>query len=188
MSFQQDIIKINGTKIFINPFLYSKQLDYKSRKWLREFGQIDKSNIDKNRRKFYPKQDWGILSLEEKLVKDYTIELFLKTVELVRKSHPNLNYQELLEFEKQLIKHKKIQFEKRSRKYLVKKERILLKAKKKLEREDFFLNWKKWFYLKETKKLLLPIFVIIALSALMGWYAGISKNSCNPYFESFKVN
>ena len=99
MSFQQDIIKINGTKIFINPFLYSKQLDYKSRKWLREFGQIDTSNIDRNRRKFYPKQDWGILSIEEKLVKDYTIELFLKTVELVRISHPNLNYQELLEFE-----------------------------------------------------------------------------------------
>ena len=188
MSLQQDIIKINGTKIFINPFFYSKKIDYKTRKWLREFGQIDKSKIDRNRKKFYPKLDWGILSLEEKLVKDCTIELFLKTVDLVRISHPNLNYQELLEFEKQLIKHKKTQFEKRSRKYLIKKERILLREKRKLERDDFLLNWKKWLFLKETKKLLMPVFVIIALSALMGWYAGISKNSCNPYFESLKIN
>ena len=188
MSLQQDIIKINGTKIFINPFLYSKNFDYKTRQWLREFGQIDKLKIDRNRRKFYPKLDFGSLSLEEKLVKDYTIELFLKTVDLVRMSHPNLNYQELLEVEKQLIKHKKAQFEKRSRKYLVKKERILLKEKRKLEREDFLLNWKKWLYLKESKKLLFTIFVIIVLSALVGWYAGISRNSCNPYFESFRIN
>ena len=69
-----------------------------------------------------------------------------------------------------------------------KKERILLKEKRKLEREDFLLNWKKWLYLKESKKLLFTIFVIIVLSALVGWYAGISRNSCNPYFESFRIN
>ena len=188
MSLQQDIIKINGTKIFINPFLYTRKFDYKTKNWLREFGQISKSSIHENRRKFFPEINWEILSLSEKRVKDYTIELFLKTMDLIRTFHPNLNYEELLKVEEQLIYYKKIFFEKWSRKYLVKQERLFLKEKRKLERADFLVNWKKWLSLQETQKLLMPIFVIIILSASVGWFAGISKNSCNPYFESFDNN
>ena len=188
MSLQQDIIKINGTKIFINPFLYSRKFDYKTTNWLREFGQISKSSIHENRRKFFPEINWEILSLSEKRVKDYTIELFLKTMDLIRTFHPNLNYEELLKVEEQLIYYKKIFFEKWSRKYLVKQERLFLKEKRKLERADFLVNWQKWLSLQETQKLLTPIFVIIISSALVGWFAGISKNSCNPYFESFDNN
>ena len=29
----------------------------------------------------------------------------------------------------------------------------------------------------------LPIIVVVFISAFIGWYSGISKNSCNPYFE-----
>ena len=188
MSLQQDIIKINGTKIFINPFLYSRKFDDKTKKWLREFGQISKSIIHKNRRKFFPEINWDTLGESEKLVKDYTIEFFLKTMDLIRTFHPNLNHEELSKVEEQLIFYKKISFEKLSRKYLVKKERLFLKEKRKLEGADSLFNWQKWFSLKETQKLLMPFFVIIILSALAGWYAGISKNSCNPYFESFDSN
>jgi len=88
----------------------------------------------------------------------------------------------------QLIYHKKIAFEKWSRKYFLKKDRLLVKEKRKLERANFINKWKKWFSLQETQKLLLPVFVIILLSALIGWFAGISKNSCNPYFENSGIN
>ena len=188
MSFEQDIIKVNGKKIFINPLLYSRQFDHKTKKWLVESGQISKSRIDVNRSKFYPDINWEILNLNETRVKDNTIELFLKTIQIIITFNPKLNSKELLEVEKQLIYNKKIAFEKWSRKYFLKKDRLIVKEKRKLERANFINKWKKWFSLQETQKLLIPIFVIILLSALIGWLVGISKNSCNPYFESDSIN
>jgi len=188
MRLQQDIIKINGKRIFINPFLYSKKFDEQTNIWLREFGQISKSRIDLNRSKFYPELNWEILSLKEKLVKDNTIELFLKTIEIINTFNPNLNYEQLLEVERQLIYNKKIAFEKWSRKYFLKKDRLFLREKRESERANFINIWQKWFALKETQKLLKPVFVIILISALLGWFAGISRNSCNPYFESNNSN
>jgi len=123
MNLHQDIIKINGTKIFINPFLYARKFDDNTKKWLREFGQISKSSINLNRSKFYPEINWEILSLNEKLIKVNTIELFLKTMDIIKNIHPNLSYKELLEVEKKLIFYQKSVFEKWSRKYLKKKER-----------------------------------------------------------------
>ena len=188
MRLEQDIIKINGKRIFINPFLYSKKFDEKTKIWLREFGHISKSKLEINRSRFYPELNWEILSLKEKLVKDNTIELFLKTIQIIKTINPNLNNEQLLEVEKQLIYYKKIAFEKFSRKYFLKKERLFLKEKRKLERFIFINKWQKWFALRETQKLIMPVFVIILLTALIGWFAGISKNSCNPYFESNSSN
>ena len=37
--------------------------------------------------------------------------------------------------------------------------------------------------LENTKQALLPLIVTIFLSSFVGWSLGISKNSCNPYFE-----
>ena len=56
------------------------------------------------------------------------------------------------------------------------------------QREDYINNLRTWFSIKETQKALVPVFVIILISALFGWFAGISKNSCNPYFESTIIN
>ena len=184
MSLQQDIIKINGKKIVINPFLYSRKFDEQTSIWLREPGQFSNSRINLNRSKFYPDVNWEKLSLKEKLLKDTSIELFLKTIQIINKFNPNLNSKELLEVEKHLIYYKKNVFEKWSKKYFLKKDRLLLKEKRKLERVNFINKWQKWLALQETQKLLLPVFVMILLSALLGWFAGISKNSCNPYFES----
>ena len=188
MILQQDIIKINGEKIFINPFLYSRKFDEKTKSWLRKSGQISQSKIDLNRSKFYPELNWEILSLNEKQLKDTTIELFLKTIEIIKIFHPHLKLEELLEVEKKLIYYKKISFEKWSRKEFIKKDRLLIKEKRKIERASFIDKWQKWFSLKETQKLVIPIFVIILISALIGWFAGVSKNSCNPYFESTSGN
>ena len=184
MSFKQDIIKIDGKKIFINPFLYLRKFDQKSKKWLREPGQISKSRIELNRSKYYPEINWEILSLNEKLIKETTIELFLKTNEIIKTFNASLNSEQLLEVEKKLIYHQKISFEKISENYLKKKERLLFNEKRKLERTIFIRDWQKWLSLKETQKLIMPVFVIILISALLGWFVGISKNSCNPYFET----
>jgi len=188
MRLEQDIIKINGKKIFINPFLYSSRFDEETKIWLREFGQISKSKIDSNRSKFYPELNWQILSSNERLVKENTIELFLKTIQIIKTINPNLNYEQLLEVESLLIYNKKTTFEKWSRKYFLKKDRLFLKEQRKLERANVINKWQKWFALHETQKLLMPVFVIILLSALVGWIAGISQNSCNPYFESNSSN
>ena len=183
MSLQQDIIKINGKKVFINPFLYSRKLDDKAKRWLRESGQISKSIIDLNRSKFYPELNWQILSLNEKLLKNTTIEMFLKTIEIIKIFNPNLSEQQLSLLEKDLIYYKKSFFEKWSKKYLLKRDRLVVNEKRKLERAKIINNWQKWLSLKETQKLIYPVFVIISLSALSGWFLGISQNSCNPYFE-----
>ena len=186
--FHQDIIKINGKKIFINPFLYSRKIDQKAKRWLRESGQISQSVIDLNRSQFYPELDWNLLSLNEKLLKNSTIELFLKTIELIKSFHPNLNSEQLLLVTEKLIYYKKSSFEKWSKNYILKKNRLILKEKRKLQRANIINDWQKWLSLKETQKLILSFFVIILISALIGWFVGISKNSCNPYFEISKSN
>ena len=183
MYLQQDIIKVNGKKIFINPFLYASKFDETTKRWLGEPGRLSKSIIDLHRRKFYPELNWQILSSKEKFLKDTTIELFLKTIQIIKTFNPNLDSEQVLEIERQLIFHKKIAFEKWSKKYLIKKNRLVLKEKRKLERAVFINKWHKWWFLKETQTLLIPVFVIILVSFLIGWFAGVSKNSCNPYFE-----
>jgi len=188
MNLHQDIIKINGKKIVINPFLYLRKFDKKAKNWLKETGQISTSRIDANRIKYYPELNWDNLSENERLLKDAALELFLKTIEIIKTFNLNLNAKELLEVEKYLIQYKKIAFEKWSRKYFIKKDRLLIREKRKLQRADFINNWQKWFSLKETKKLIIPIIIVILLSALVGWYAGVSKNSCNPYFENTSSN
>ena len=184
MSFQQDIIKVDGKKIFINPFLYSRKLNENTKRWLRESGQIPKSIIYLNRNKFYPDLKWEILSLNEKLLKDTTIELFIKTIELIQTFNPNLSSEQLLLVEKNLIYYKKISFEKWSKNYFLKKDRFLIEEKRKLERAKYISTLQKWLSLNEVRRLVLPFFVVIIISALIGWFAGVSKNSCNPYFES----
>tara|TARA_B100000212_G_C27322769_1_gene510942 strand:+ start:322 stop:888 length:567 start_codon:yes stop_codon:yes gene_type:complete len=188
MSLDQDIIKIKGKKVVINPFLYLRKFDRQTTIWLRETGQISKTRIDSNKKRFYPELNWENLSPNERLLKDTTLELFLKTIEIIKTFNPNLNSKELLEVEKYLIHYKKIAFEKWSRKYLLKKDRILIKQKRNLQISNFINNWQKWLSLKETQKLLMPMFVVILVSALIGWFAGVSKNSCNPYFETSLSN
>ena len=117
-----------------------------------------------------------------------TVEMFLKTLEIIKTFHPKLNLQQLDIVERNLIILKKVPFEKYVKKQFKKKDQLILKAKKKSDRAEFIFNWQQWLSLKETKKLFIPLFVIILLSALLGWFIGISKNSCNPYFESISRN
>ncbi len=185
---QQDIIKIAGKTIFINPFLYWRKIDENTNKWLRETGQISKEKIQLNRNRFYPELDWSTLSDEDKYIKEGTIELFLKTLELIRTFHPSLNASQMFQVETKLSLTKKYAFERCIKKSFIKKEKNVLKERKKFQRYRFFSDWYAWFSLGQTQKALLPILFIMFFSVFVGWFAGISKNSCNPYFENTIMN
>ena len=78
---------------------------------------------------------------------------------------------------------KKLSFEKWVIKSFAKKARLLENEKRKFQRERFFSSWKEWFSLENTKQAILPLIVTIFIASFIGWSLGISKNSCNPYFE-----
>ena len=180
---QQDVVKISGKTIFINPFLYWRRFDENTNRWLREPGQMSEEQIKPNRNRFFPEIDWGDLSQEEKHIKDATVEMFLKTLELISTFHPQLNSGQLLEVERKMAITKKLPFEKWVKKSFAKKARALEKEKRKFLRDRFFRSWREWLSLENTHQALLPIIVVVFISAFIGWFSGISKNSCNPYFE-----
>ena len=180
---QQDVVRIAGKTIFINPFLYWRRFDENTNRWLREPGQMSDEQIQPNRNRFYPEIEWGDLSHNEKLIKDATVEMFLKTLELISTFHPQLNSGQLLEVERKMAITKKIPFEKWVKKSFDKKAKAEQKEKKKFQRERFLRSWKEWLSLENTQKAFLPIIVVVFISSFIGWSLGISKNSCNPYFE-----
>ena len=180
---QQDVVKISGKTIFINPFLYWRRFDENTNRWLREPGQMSEDQIQPNRNRFYPEIEWAELSAEQKRIKDATVEMFLKTLELISTFHPYLSSGQLLEVERKMAITKKIPFEKWVKKSFAKKARLLEKEKRKFKREIFISSWREWFSLENTQKAILPIIVTMFVSSFIGWSLGISKNSCNPYFE-----
>ena len=180
---QQDVVKISGKTIFINPFLYWRRFDENTNRWLRELGQMSEEQIHPNRNRFYPEIEWADLSHEQKLIKDASVEMFLKTLELISTFHPYLNSGQLLEVERKMAITKKIPFEKWVTKSFAKKARLLENEKRKFQRERFFSGWKEWLSLENTQQAFLPLIVMLFLSLFTGWFFGISKNSCNPYFE-----
>ena len=180
---QQDVVKIAGKTIFINPFLYWRRFDENTNRWLREPGQMSEEQIQPNRNRFYPEIDWADLNQDQKRIKDASVEMFLKTLELISTFHPQLNSGQLLEVERKMAITKKLPFEKWVKKSFAKKARLEENEKRKFRRDRFIRSWREWFSLENTQQSLLPIIVIVFISAFIGWSAGVSKNSCNPYFE-----
>ena len=180
---QQDVVKIAGKTIFINPFLYWRRFDENTNRWLREPGQMSEEQIQPNRNRFYPEIDWAELSEEQKGIKDASVEMFLKTLELISTFHPQLNSGQLLEVERKMSITKKLPFEKWVKKSFDKKARAEKNEKKRFQRERFIRSWREWLSLENTQQAFLPIILVIFISAFIGWSSGISKNSCNPYFE-----
>ncbi len=181
---QQDSVRVAGKTIFINPFLYWKRFDENTDRWLREPGQMGGEQIESNRTRFYPELDWALLSKEEILIKDAAIEMFLKTLELIGTFHPELNAGQMLEVERKMSITKKEAFEKWVKKSFAKRNRLQMIEKNRFQRERFLRNWSEWITLEATHQAFFPFIVIIFVSLFMGWSAGISKNSCAPFFDS----
>ncbi len=180
---QQDIVKIAGKTIFINPFLYWRKFDENTNRWLREPGQMSEEQIHPNRSRFFPELEWDFLSHEEKLIKDATVEMFLKTLELISTFHPQLSSGQLLEVERKMAVTKKLSFEKWVKNSFAKKARALENEKRKFQRDRFISSWREWLNLENTHQAIFPIIVVVFTASFIGWSFGISKNSCNPYFE-----
>ena len=60
---------------------------------------------------------------------------------------------------------------------------LLENERRKFQRERFISSWREWFSLVNTQQAILPLIITIFISSFIGWSLGISKNSCNPYFE-----
>tara|TARA_B100000900_G_scaffold158568_1_gene134780 strand:- start:457 stop:1071 length:615 start_codon:yes stop_codon:yes gene_type:complete len=180
---QKDIIKIGGKTIFLNPFLYWRRIDENTNKWLREPNQIAEAQIKSSRNRFYPEVDWETLDDKQKALKYGTIEMFLKTLQLISTFHTDLNSRQLEEVERKMSISKKYSFEKWVQQSFAKKANAQLRERRKFARIKFISRWKEWLFLEETQKALLPVIMMVFLSSFIGWSAGISQNSCNPYFE-----
>ena len=124
---QQDVVKVSGKTIFINPFLYWRRFDENTNRWLREPGQMSDDQISPNRNRFYPEIDWADLSHEQKLIKDATVEMFLKTLELISTFHPYLSSGKLLEGARKMAITKKKSFRKMGNKIFRQKNEIIRK-------------------------------------------------------------
>ena len=142
----------------------------------REPGQMSEDQIRPNRNRFYPEIEWADLNPDQRLIKDATVEMFLKTLELISTFHPYLSSGQLLEVESlQLLKKFLL---KSGSKSLSQKERLLEK-KKKISKRKVFSSWREWFGLENTQQAIVPVIIDIYAS-FIGWSLGISKNSCNP--------
>ena len=118
--------------------MYWRRFDENTNRWLREPGQMLEEQIHPNRTRFYPEIEWADLSPEKMLIKDATVEMFLKTLELISTFHPDLSAGQLLEVERKMTIIKKISFEKWVTKSLQKKAK-LLEMKKENSKEKGFL-------------------------------------------------
>ena len=108
---QQDSIELAGKTIYLNPFLYWRRFDANTDRWLREPGQLNEDQITTNRVRFYPEVVWDSLSDEERAIKDGSVEMFLKSLELISTFNPELTAGQLLELERKMAVTKKKAFE-----------------------------------------------------------------------------
>ncbi len=181
---QHDSIKLAGKTIFLNPFLYWRRFDTNTDRWLREPGQIAEDQIAIHRTRFYPELDWNYLDENERKIKDASIEMFLKTLDLISTFHPDLTAGQLLEVERKMAVTKKLAFERWVEKSFRRKFSLESKERRRFARERFFREWKEWIDLETTQKAVLPFVAICFLSVFAGWSLGFSSNSCTPYFSS----
>ena len=105
---QQDSIQIAGKTVYINPFLYWRRFDANTDRWLREPGQLGEDQISLNRGRFYPELDWRFLDEDQKSLKDASVEMFLKSLELIGTFHPELTAGQLLEVERKMAVTKNV--------------------------------------------------------------------------------
>ena len=174
---QQDSIQLGGKTIYLNPFLYWRRFDANTDRWLREPGQLPEEQIAANRRRFYPELDWDLLDPEERLAKDGSVEMFLKTLELITTFNPELSAGQLLEVERKMAVTKKRSFERWVSRSLQRRQREETKQRRRFDRERALRAWGEWVGLEATRQALLPIAALLVVAATGGWWLG-SQQAC----------
>ena len=178
---QQDSVRLGGKTIYINPFLYWRRFDSNTDRWLREPGQLREDQITLNRSRFYPEIDWTFLDEEQRALKDASVEMFLKSLELIGTFHPDLTAGQLLEVERKMAVTKKRAFERWVEKSFRRRYREETRERRRFARERIWRSWKEWIGLETTHKALGAMVVLVVLSGFGGWSMGVANVTCPTY-------
>ena len=174
---QQDSILVGGKTVYLNPFLYWRRFDANTDRWLRAPGQLPEEQIHANRLRFYPELDWALLDDQERPIKDGAVEMFLKTLELISTFNPELTPGQLLEVERKMAVTKKKAFERWVERALRRREQQEARERRRFDRDRLFRDWMEWFGLPATRRALLPLSLLLVLTAVAGWWLG-SQRPC----------
>ncbi len=178
---QQDSIQLSGKTVYINPFLYWRRFDSNTDRWLREPGQLGEDQIILNRSRFYPEIDWTFLDPEQRTLKDASVEMFLKSLELIGTFHPELTSGQLLEVERKMAVTKKRAFERWVEKSFKRRSQEEEKERKRFERDHFWRLWKEWLGMEATHKAVAPMAALVVFSGFFGWSMGASNSTCPTF-------
>lgn len=174
---QQDSILLGGRTIYLNPFLYWRRFDANTDRWLREPGQLPEEQITANRGRFYPELNWEQLDPQERQAKEGSVEMFLKTLELISTFNPDLTAGQLLEVERKMAVTKKLAFERWVGRALRRRQQEELKERRRFDRDRTLRAWNEWIGLEVTRQALVPAAMAVVLSVGAGWWWG-SQQVC----------
>ncbi|MFM7171007.1 MAG: hypothetical protein ACKOYH_09215 [Cyanobium sp.] len=169
---QQDSILVGGKTIYLNPFLYWRRFDANTDRWLREPGQLPEEQIQGNRLRFYPELDWSLLDDQERPIKDGAVEMFLKTLELISTFNPELTPGQLLEVERKMAVTKKKAFERWVERAFRRREKLVLRDRRRFDRERWLRSWMEWIALPDTRSALVPLSGLLVVAMGAGWWLG----------------
>jgi len=175
---QQDTILFGSKTVYLNPFLYWRRFDANTDRWLREPGQLSEEQILANRLRFYPELDGVDLEPQELAVKDGSVEMFLKSLELISTFNPELTAGQMLEVERKMAVTKKKAFERWVGRALRRREAETLRQRRRFDRERLLRGWMEWFSLDATRQALLPLSALLVLAGAGGWWLGSHQGSC----------
>ncbi|MFM8604918.1 MAG: hypothetical protein ACKOBY_05230 [Cyanobium sp.] len=180
---QQDSIQLGGRVVYLNPFLYWRRFDANTDRWLREPGQLSEEQIQANRLRFYPELDWDDLEPAERAVKEGSVEMFLKSLELISTFNPDLSAGLLLEVERKMAVTKKKAFERWVTRALRRREQEELRQRRRFDRDRFLRGWMEWFAHEGTRRALLPFTALLVIAASAGWWAGAHRPCASAVVE-----
>ena len=177
----QDSIKLSGKTIYINPFLYWRRFDSNTDRWLREPGQLGDDQIELNRSRFYPEIDWVELDEKEFAIKHASVEMFLKSLELISTFHPELNAGQLLEVERKMAVTKKLSFERWVEKSFRRRWDQETRERKRYQRERFLRSLREWLSHEMTQQAVVPFVAVVFLAGFTGWSIGVSNVNSSTF-------
>jgi hypothetical protein len=176
---QQDSIHLGGRTVYLNPFLYWRRFDANTDRWLREPGQLPEEQILANRLRFYPELEGTEMAPEVQAIKDGSVEMFLKTLELIGTFHPELTAGQMLEVERKMAVTKKKAFERWVERALRQRAQVEARERRRFARDRFLRAWGEWFVLDVTRQALLPFTLLMVLAVAGGWWLG-ARRDCGP--------
>ena len=135
------------------------------------------ASVDMDILRFYPEVVWDSLSEEERTIKDGSVEMFLKSLELISTFNPELTAGQLLELERKMAVTKKKAFEHWVGKSLRRRSQEEKAEKRRFSRQRWVREWREWLADPTTGRALLPLTGLILTAGILGWHLGSQQFS-----------